>query len=102
MLQAHPTSMRPDIGYIDEMGRHKAAYDRGVHYQGAVKGMFKSLASMSVFANGDVMVLFANEDGNFIVGKLEDQSGNYVIYNDRNFTVIPDMPCATKDERRCG
>ncbi len=98
MMQAHPTSLSPNFGYIDEAGRHKAAFDRGVHYQGAVKGMFKSLAALSVFANGEVMMLFANEDGNFVVGKLEDKSGNYILYNDRNFTVLPDMPCGTKDD----
>lgn len=44
------------------------------------------------------MMLFANSEGNFVVGKLEDNSGNYILYNDRDFKVNPLIPCGTTDE----
>ena len=97
MLRSNPFANSPDIGYIDAVGKHRFAYDKGTHYQGAVMGYEKSLAAVSIFSNGEVMILFANEDGNFVAGKLEDNSGNYILYNDRDFKVIPPTTCATED-----
>lgn len=97
MLRSNPLATDANIGYIDANGRHPFAYDRGVHYQGAVAGSDLSLAAVSVFANGEVMVLFANEEGNFVTGQLEDNSGRYILYNDKDFTVTPPSICATDD-----
>lgn len=97
LLRSNPFSNNPDIGYIDAVGKHRATYDKGVHYQGAVLGSAKSIAAVSIFANGDVMMLFANEDGNFVVGKLEDNSGKYILYNDKNMLATPPTTCATED-----
>lgn len=97
MVRSNPLATDANIGYIDANGRHAFAYDRGVHYQGAVAGSDLSLAAVSVFANGEVMVLFANEDGNFVAGQLEDNSGMYILYNDKDFTVTPPAICATEE-----
>lgn len=100
MLRFNPLAANPKMVYADNGGTHSFAYDKGAHYQGALKDQQHSLATMSVFANGTVMILFANQDGNFVVGKLEDESGKYILYNDKDFLDKPDMPCGTMDEMK--
>ena len=97
MLRSNPFSDNPDIRYTDANGSHPFTADMGIHYQGAVAGSGKSLAALSVFSNGETMILFANEEGNFVVGKLEDASNTYILYNDRDFTVTPPTSCGTKE-----
>lgn len=97
MLQSSPLAAAPNMGYIDAIGRHQTTYEKAAHYQGAVRGVDKSVAAVSVFANGDVMVLFANADGNYVLGKLEDNSGKYILYNDADFNVKPLNQCGVDD-----
>ena len=68
--------------FADNAGTHNLQTNTGLHYQGAVAGYDKSIATMSVFTNGDVMILFACTDGNFVLGKMKDNSGQYILYND--------------------
>lgn len=96
MMRSYPTGEHPDMGVYDESGRHAAPYTSGLHYQGALAGNDHSLATMSVFANGDVAILFANDEGNFVLGKLEDGSGKYIFYNDRSLHGHR-TACATPD-----
>lgn len=97
MLQSHPLESQPEIGYIDAAGRHRCNYEEGLHYQGIVKGSEVSVAAMSVFANGDIMLLFSNEEGNFNIGKLEDGSGNYIFYKEQDMLQKPSGMCETLD-----
>lgn len=97
MQRSYPLAQDANIAFIDGSGRHRFGYDKGVHYQGAVAGSDRSLAAISIFANGEVMGLFANEEGNFVIGKLEDNSGRYILYNDKDFTVTPPTQCAVDD-----
>jgi hypothetical protein len=101
MLRSYPTAEHPDMGVYDAGGRHAVGYTSGLHYQGALAGNDHSIATMSVFANGEVAVLFGNEEGNFVLGKLEDGSGKYILYNDRDLhghragCATPDPPAGT-------
>src|SRR5690606_20302432 len=79
LLRSDPMAKGANMGYIDGAGRHPATITEGLHYQGAVGGHRKSLAAMSVFASGEVMLLFANDEGNFVLGKLADGSGKYIL-----------------------
>ncbi len=97
MLRAHPLAESPNLGIIDASGRHAVAANAGIHYQGSVVGTQQSFAALSVFANGEVMLLFANEEGNFVCGKIADGTGNYILYNDRNMRNRPAMPCGVKE-----
>jgi len=97
MMRAHPTAEGANMGYIDAAGRHKVDYTEGLHYQGSIAGTEQSLAAMSVFANGEIMLLFANDEGNFVVGKLEDGSGKYILYNDKSMRSRPEAPCGVVD-----
>lgn len=98
MMRSNPLSLTPKMIYQDATGEHSFDHDRGVHYQGAIGEHQHSLAALSVFANGDVMILFANDEGNFVTAKLEDGSKDYVLYNDRDFLVKPETPCGTSDD----
>lgn len=98
MVQSQPFSDDADMGYIDHSGRHRSAPQRSLHYQGIVKGMEMSLAAMSVFANGEVIMLFSNKEGNFNFGKMKDDSGVYVLYNSRERTEAMPFNCLVKDE----
>lgn len=89
LMRSTPLAYNADLGYIDATGRHTFAPEKAAHYQGAVKGSEQSFAAVSIFGNGDVMILFGNEEGNFVIGKLEDNTGRYIFYNDRNMTVKP-------------
>ncbi|MBS1773729.1 MAG: zinc-dependent metalloprotease [Bacteroidetes bacterium] len=93
MLQYSPFAENAQYQYIDKTGKHNCSFDRGVHYEGAVAGLEQSLATMSVFANGDVMILFATAEGDFVLGKIEDGSGKYILYNDNDVFNKPYMPC---------
>ncbi len=98
MLQSHPFSNDFVAGFIENGKRHEQANaDLGVHYQGAMEGVEKSFSSVSIFADGTITVLFGDETGNYIVGKLTDRSGNYVFYNDRNLKITSHMPCGVKE-----
>ncbi|PZF74517.1 zinc-dependent metalloprotease [Taibaiella soli] len=100
LLRSNPFAEDVNAGFIDKNGRHAiGSFDQGLHYQGAIEGVEKSLATLSVGGNGEVMILFANDEGNFIVGKMEDSSGRYIFYNDRKMTMQhPGTPCATRDD----
>jgi hypothetical protein len=97
MLRAFPTGTQPKIGTIDASGRHASSFTPGLHYQGSLKGQEHSTASMSVFASGEIMMLFSNEQGNFVLGKLADASGNYILYNDRDLHGRSSAPCGVVD-----
>ncbi len=97
LLRTYVTGASPDMGTIDGSGRHRAAYAPGVHYQGAIAGDGESLAAMSVFPNGDIAILFSNEEGNFNLGRLEDGSGDFILYNDADMINPLATHCATPE-----
>lgn len=68
-------------------------YEQGVYYRGIIKGDFNSVAAVSVF-NDDIMILFANDEGNFNLGKIRDRSGKYFLYNDHLALHKPSIDCA--------
>lgn len=94
---AQPTSADARLTYMDEGGLHNTAIDPGLHYQGIVRGTKKSVAAMSLFANGEVMILFSCDEGNFNMGKLETGGGKYILYNSKDRLQELDVSCATPD-----
>jgi hypothetical protein len=98
LMRSTPLAYDADLGYIDATGRHRTTNnEKGAHYQGAVAGEDHSFATLSAFANGDVMILFATDEGNFVVGQLEDNSGRFIFYNDKNFINPRPGACGVKD-----
>lgn len=99
LTESHPFASNVTAGYIAADGQHtQTDASLGIHYQGAVAGAARSFAAVSVFAHGEIRILFADEAGNYVVGKLADASGDYVFYNDQDFLVRPPMSCGTKDD----
>jgi hypothetical protein len=75
--------------------RTKTSSDQGLHYRGYVGGDSSSMASLSIFSNGDIMGLFSNQMGNFNIGKADSTGNNYMVYNSNNLDMPSGFECAT-------
>ncbi|MBU3713321.1 MAG: hypothetical protein FGM46_00050 [Ferruginibacter sp.] len=85
------------FGIIGEGGfKKRLVGDMGIHYRGYVEGDSNSLAALSVFSNGEVMGFFCNKNGNYVLGKMKDQSA-YIFYNSRNISLPKQPTCYTND-----
>ncbi len=73
-------------------------YNPGRHYRGIVKGQASSIVALSFFEN-DVAGFIAEErgNGNHVIGKMQDNSGDYIIYNDNDLMKKLNMDCAALD-----
>ncbi len=72
-------------------------YQQGLHYRGIVNHSENTLASISFFSD-DVIGLFADENGNYNLGKLEDKSGKYILYNDKDLNKQNPFECNATDD----
>lgn len=79
-------------------GEQTQTYMPGVYYRGIVEQNHNSVAAFSFFDNGDAMGMFSTDAGNYIIGKLNDQSKQFIIYNDRDLLVANPFVCQVKDE----
>ena len=68
-----------------------------VHYKGAVDGQANSVAAFS-FSNNEIAGFISNGDGNFVIGKLQDNSGEHIIYNDKDLTKNNLLSCGTNTD----
>lgn len=64
-----------------------------LHYRGYIINDAASLASFSIFENGDIMGLFSNAEGNFNLGKMA--AGDYILYNSEHMVSAPGYECGT-------
>lgn len=86
------------FGTIDVKGnQHRNSRDQGLHYRGYVKGDSSSFASFSIFANGEVMGIFCNNEGNFNVAKLSGTDTGYVLYNSKDLQMPMHFECSTSE-----
>ena len=69
----------------------------GLHYRGIIKGDPQSVASVSIFEDEIMMLMSSPEKGNLIVGQLEDQAGDYVMYESESLDHRHTFDCATED-----
>lgn len=97
MLKSNPLSSSPVMTYQDYTGQHLCSYERGAHYQGAINGNPKSIATLSVFSDGSVMAIFSNAEENYVLGKVADSSRLYILYNDNDFKVQIPGRCGVDD-----
>ncbi|MEO6723206.1 MAG: M12 family metallo-peptidase [Ferruginibacter sp.] len=82
------------IGTINGAGAgKKTGMGQGLHYRGYINGDPLSIASFSVFANGEVMLLFSNDKGNFNIGSTGGNMGEYVLYNSKDMLASPTFAC---------
>ncbi len=95
-LYAQPVNSDADFefGTIDQAARRiKVSTEQGLHYRGCVKGDSNSIAAVSVFGDGSVMMMFADKNGNYIVGKRPGTE-QYVIYNSNQLPIPNGFVCA--------
>jgi hypothetical protein len=93
------TSADFSFGTIDTNGIHnKNSARQGLHYRGYINGDSTSFASFSMFSNGQVMGIFSNKNGNFTIGKLNDDDNNYVVFNSKDLQVPIHFDCGTMDK----
>ena len=83
----------------DARGEYPANYTPGAYYRGIIENDPNSIAAISFFGNGDVMGIFSNKDGNYVIGELNDQSKQFIIYNDRDLRVANPFTCQVQDEQ---
>jgi hypothetical protein len=70
---------------------------QGLHYRGYIDGDPASIAGFSIFANGEVMGLFCNSDGNFNIGKAPGQQNDYILYNSKDMKASLGFECGTSE-----
>ena len=87
---------------IESDGNRPVIPEMGLHYRGVVKGVEKSVVSISVFEN-EVMGLFSLPDqGNIVLGKLTNDektpTDQYILYNDQEVHRNTPFECGTPDD----
>lgn len=73
--------------------------DLGVHYRGIIKGDERSIAAISIL-DGEVMGLISNDEGNIVLGRLQEASANgkHIAYDDLNVFTRREFTCAMPDD----
>jgi trimeric autotransporter adhesin len=75
--------------------KNELAYQKGLYYQGIVKGDSKSVASI-IIQNGEVSGIVSTDKGNFVLGKLKN-STSYIFYNDHDLVQNSGFICGVND-----
>lgn len=70
---------------------------QGIAYRGMVKGNPNSMASVSVFEDR-IQALITDHNGNYVLGKMEDGSENYILYNDQKLNIENNFVCGVTDD----
>ncbi len=68
-----------------------------VHYRGSIDSDSQSVASFT-FSENETMGLISNNNGNYVLGKLENNNeGVFIIYNDKDLVPRFNFDCSTAD-----
>lgn len=76
-------SEQPRFGEMANGEYSLVSYTPGIYYRGVIEGE-KGFASLSFFEN-DVQGVIANEEGNWVLGKLKNKE-TFIFYNDADLT----------------
>lgn len=79
--------------------KETAPYTPGAYYSGIIKNQPNTVVAMSFF-NDNIIGIIANENGNYVVGKMnayENENPNYIIYNDKDLLIKNNFTCGTVD-----
>ena len=68
-----------------------------VHYKGAIDADGKSIAAFS-FSENEISGIVNNNEGNYVIGGLQDHSGRYIIYNDKDLVKLAPFDCNTNTD----
>jgi len=81
-------------------GTINLTYNDQLFYRGIVEQDNQSIAAVSINENS-IRILASDSEGNYVVGK-QQQSDQYVLYNDQNLKVANEFNCGTPDEITAG
>ena len=88
----------PPFSLVEAPAMTPVKYQDGRHYRGIVKGQPKSLVSISVFK--DEIMGFISEErakGNWVLGKMNDKSGDHILYEDTDLMAKLGFKCDTDE-----
>jgi hypothetical protein len=90
----------PDFSVVTSSSNGQpVSYEGGVHYWGIIKGDNSSLAAISIFGNEIMGMVSSPAEGNFVLGKLEnDQQGRHIFYNEKDLKISPNTQCFTAED----
>lgn len=74
-----------------------ANYVPGAYYSGVIKGVPNTLVAISFYDN-DIIGVISSGNSNYVLGKsnlLDNRSSEYVLYNDKDLLIKPEMLCST-------
>ncbi len=89
-----------DFRLVESATNAPVDLERGVHYRGVVAGDDRSVVALSIFGE-ELVGLIARPEGNYVIGKLEDQGfrdGEHVIYEDQQIMERMSLDCGTADD----
>lgn len=91
--------LSPDfaLGTLGTNAQENVAYSGGIHYRGVIRGNPNSLASLSVFNDG-LMASMTDENGTFQLGKMEEGSGQYILYRKEDLKAASPFSCFADEE----
>ncbi len=69
----------------------------GLHYHGVIKGDAQSLVAISIFED-QIIGMISNNDGNYVLGKIESHETDHILYLDKNLIVENEFSCETEDD----
>jgi len=74
-------------------------YRKSAYYHGIIAGDENSLVAISIFQD-QIVGFVNNQEGNFVIGKLNSDQSTHIVYNDKDLNGTPDWECATPDDDR--
>lgn len=89
VLEALPNGMKREV-----------PYSGAVFYQGKIKGMTRSMATISIVGD-QVMGIIADDKSNIILGAIEEQgkaTEEYALYRESDLNIANAQSCFTADE----
>jgi hypothetical protein len=84
------------VGTKGTDAQENVTYKNGVHYRGIVDGDNGSIASLSFYGD-DVVGFFNTTSGNYNIGRVEDETDVYSVYNAGQLPSLEGMGCYTED-----
>lgn len=81
-------------------GKLPVNYNPGAYYYGVIKNQPNTLVAISFF-NNNIIGVIADDTGNHVLGKsekLNEDSNEYILYNDKDLLITNTMDCLTNDE----
>ena len=68
--------------------------DEGIHYRGVVKGDAESLVAISIYKD-DVRGFISDKMGRYEIGKINDKTGDYIIYEVKDLKAEQPFSCGS-------